>query len=586
MRLFFLKSTPCAVSIVQIMAFLIPVSAAAITRWNGAVSMGDTYVATPTNTSNLFTTDLNIDIKPATKKQLNSRFNVRLNFTESDQERLWNLAPIGNLGVDLAGPAYSFNSAHSNYATVSSTAELVETQVSRAALSFNPQNLPRLGANYSSSTVSSVGRENQSDILSLFTDYNYKLVNFRGGYSAQERSMTAGNPSRSSTLFLGTGGSFMLVPGTTLTCNVDVDQSDNESSQGAVSSSLAKALRTSVTSLLSEWLTLNGNFSQDDTEYDAGGASANNTSRRNMDIGSRLYPVQRLELSSIIGKREFDDVDRARSISYWTVGTSYRDYIGETIEVGANYSHTAESDPDQGDNLRDNFGVNTTMDLTARIAARVNLNVGKSEIAGFVSSGFFDAAGTLVERDEYDDRPVGFIFYDVENNDLYTRISEIEGEWSDPEHKDPVLQQYSVSKTAQFNMILTDKSSMNIAYSSNSNGATVDIVDLGSQTVIGSLWYRPNLRTNYSLTGSVNLPQSGNDSFGTTMTMSYRFFRGHRMSMSYGNRKYADRTTSTFSTSLRFELPKKMGFEIIYSSSELFLDEQADFVRASLSKSF
>src|SRR3990167_6094874 len=74
--------------LVQALLFFFPAPGAAITKWNGTFSMEDTKVTTPGKSSNLFQAGINLDVRPPTKKQISPRLNAKLNFTDSDRERL------------------------------------------------------------------------------------------------------------------------------------------------------------------------------------------------------------------------------------------------------------------------------------------------------------------------------------------------------------------------------------------------------------------------------------------------------------------------------------------------------------------
>ena len=194
--------------------------------------------------------------------------------------------------------------------------------------------------------------------------------------------------------------------------------------------------------------------------------------------------------------------------------------------------------------------------------------------------------GTLVLRDSFDDEQAGFIFYDNVNNELYTKNSIINGDWSDPVHLDPITEQFTVSKTALLNMTPTDKTSLVLSYTSNSSADRLDIAKVGNQSVNSSFTYRPNLRTSYSLTGIASLPQTGDESYAGTLTMAYRFFRDSDMNLSYSRRYFSDNTTDNFSSNFRFSLRKKATLDMTYSTSQILEDDQTHFFSARYSKYF
>jgi hypothetical protein len=575
-------------AMIQLACFIIPGPGKAITRWSGNLFLEDSHVVTQESSSNLFQGGVNLDIRPQTKKNINSRINARAHFREVNDERTWDFSPFGSLGFDITGEAYSFNGQHSNYATLSTTADLVETTVSRSAFMLSPRDLPRIVADYSSSTTITSGEtktETQTDTASLYGDYRYKWLNLRGGYSQQERSIVGGRDLRSDNMFFGTSASHEIVPMTLLSMVADVNQSTNHHVMGPQTTNTGRALGLNINSTPLEWLGLQGNFRRDQNEFDAG-ADITRTVRQQMDFIGRVFPIHRLQLSTTVGNRKFDDVERARSVNYWTLAADFTDRIREEIQIGVNVSRTRESDPHQGDNTRDSLGFNTIMDLTPRIAVRANLNIGRSENPGFASTKAYDASGTLEDRDVYDDRPAGFTFFDTVNNELYTKRSPAHGDWSDPIHFEPITEQFSVSKTLQLNMIPTDKTSFMISFSANSTDENLEILELGNQSINGSFSYRPNLRTSYSLTGSASLIESGNDSYAGITSMAYRFFRNHQMNLSY-RRNFSDLDkTDTFTGVLRFLLRKRISLDLTYSNSQVFRDNQTYFVRARMSKSF
>jgi hypothetical protein len=587
------KTTSCHTLLfaitIQFLYFVLPMPGEAITRWNGHFFLEDTKLVTPEKSSNLFQGGINLDVKPQTKKQISTRINARINFRESDKEWTWDISPFGSLGFDLTGESYSFNVQHSNYATLSATADLVETTVSRAAFILAPRDLPRLVADYSTSTTETSGEmrtESQTDNFSLFGDYRYQWISFRGGYSQQERFSLGEKTSESDAIFLGTGGIYEIMPMTILSGMFDINQSTNHSLRGLQTTSTGKALGLNINSSPLAWLGLIGNFRRDVNDFNSGAAAVSSTIRQHIDLTGRIYPFHNLQLATTVGNRKFDDAERTRSVDYWTVAAAFTDRLREEIQMGVNVSRTNESDPDQGNNTRDNLGVNTIMDLAPGVSLRANLNIGRSENPGFASTRVYDASGTFDDRSAFDDRPAGFTFFDSLNNELYTKKSPTPGDWSEPVPFDPITEQFSVSKTLQLNMIPTDKTSLAFSFSSNFTDEKLDILELGNRSVNSSLSYRPNLRTSYSVTGSASMPHAGNNSYAGTMSMAYRFFRGHQMNLSYRRNFTPLKTTDNFTGGLRFSLRKRTSLDLTYSSAQVFRDEQTYSIRARMSKSF
>jgi len=580
----------------QALLFFFPVSGSAIPKLSGSFSMEDTKVTTPESSSNLFQAGLNFDLVPVMTKRLGLLLNAKINFIDSGKESLWsgswNAAPFGNLGVDLTGDSYGFNMRHSNYATLSANADLVDTKISRAAFSLAPQDLPRLAADYTTTKTTTSGIRNneaQTDTISLFGDYQYEWLNFRGGYSTQE-SFSQGVLSFSSdSIFFGTGGSYEILPQTTLSGDVSLNQSTSQGSRGEQTTNTSKGLSLNLNSSPLEWLGVTGNFRKD--LADSTGTLAvtgTSTGSQTIDVSGRLSPFPSLQFTATLGNRTFDDVALTRSVDYRTVAATFSDRLRDEIQVGLNLSRSAEFDPEQGDNIRDGFSLNSTMDLTPRISARVNFNVGRSENPGFVNTRLFGASGTFADRNLYNDRPVGFTFFDTINNELYTKLVNTNNatDWSLPVHFVLLTEQFTVSKTVQFNMIPTDKTSLALSLAANSNAEKLDLLELGSRTATSSFSYRPNLRTSYSLSGSANLPQTGAASYSTTASMSYRFFRGHQFTGSYSKTFTALKATDNFFGGVSISLFKRISLGLTYGTTQLFSEDQTHLFRATLSKSF
>ncbi len=572
--------------IAGVLLLAIPRQGIAITRWNGVFFVEDTYAEGPEGSNNLFQGGVNLEIRPPTKKQLNAVFNLRLNYTAADGKSLWNFSPIGDLSLHLSGDGYDLNLQHNRFATVTTEAELVETSTSRAGLALFPGNLPSLITSYSTTETIFRNTETQTDSFSLFSDYKYKWMNFRGGYSGQERKSDSQSPLSSYSVFFGLGGSYEIMPRTTLSGDFDINRFVSESTVGAETASVGKAFRVGALTRPAQWLDISGNFTKDITEFESETAAVTSTSTQYADLTAGLYPIPDLRFFVTVGNREFDDIDRKRSVDFNAFGASFLHRLVEKIQLGLNASRTRETDPDQGENTRDSFGLNSVMDLTPRASLRLNLNISRNEAPAFVSTSDFNASGTLPDRALFDDRPAGFTFFDITNNDLYVKLSSVIGDWSAPRHLEPVTETFSVNESVQLNMIPTDKTILILFYSANSSSDKLDLTNIDSQNLNGSLSYQPNRSTSYSLTGTATLPKTGDESYSGTATMAYRFYRGHQASLSYGRSVSAERTSDNTSGSLRLILRKRATLDLIYSISQLFKDEQSSFFRVRYSKSF
>lgn len=566
-----------------------PLRVEAITRVNGNFSLEETYASGPGGSSNLLEGGFNLDIIPQTKKNLRSRFSFPLRFSISDSENAVRSTPVGIFAVDVGGEGYNLNLQYGRTATVSSTAELTDSTISRAALSLMLPDLPRLFSSYSKTESTTGGITTETDAVSLFSDYRYKWVNVRGGYTGTGRSSGNTAPLTSSSILFGIGGNYEIVPRTTLTADYDFNQFTSELSGGGETVTTTNAFRMNADSRPLEWFGVGGNFTKNITAFDSG-----TSDQQFAELTATLYPTYNLRFFTSVGNRAFNDLQQERDVTFTTVGAAFTDRLLEKMLLGVNVSRSYEMDPIQGDNIRDNLGLNLIMDFTPRIAVRASVNVNRNENEEFISAKRFDAAGTLADRDALAADPSrnlqpGFVFFDIVNNDLYTLLVPFDpltspAVWSLPTHL--VTEQFSVSKNIQVNLIPTDKTGLVLSYVSNASSDTLDIAKIGNQSLNGSFTYTPNRRTNYSLSGTTTLPEAGSASYSGTATMSYRFFRRHQMNLSYAQQFSAGRTTDTLSGTLALALRKRTGLDIIFSSSQLFEEDQRYFVKVRFIKSF
>jgi hypothetical protein len=564
---------------------LSPREARALTRWGGSFFAEDTVASSADESTNLFQTGVNLEIRPPVKKKLDTRFNVRLDYTNADGERLWNVSPLGNLGVDLAGDSYILNLQHTRTATVTTAAELVENKTSRFSLSLFPVYWPRMTFSYSTLETSVGGLDSSSDNLSLYGDYRFRWLNTRAGFTRNTRE-TGGTSSSSDALFFGLGGNYEILPLTVLTGDFDISRFSSETTQGSETVTLTKAFRLGLNSRPIEWFGLTGNFTWDTTDADLDTGDLTTTSRY-ADLTGTVYPFYGLRFWTTVGNRTFDDVSGKRSIDFITVGTGWDGRLHEKITLGVLLSRTSETDPEQGDNVRDNLGVNSTMDLTPRTSMRLNLNVTRNEFPTFVSTEGFDASGPLADRVLFDDRPAGFTFFDTDNNDLYTKNSVLPGDWSAPVPVDPPSdERFSTTKSVQLNMRPTDNTSAVLFYTVNNSSDTLDLLGVGSQNFNGSFTWQPNRRTSYGLTGTMSVPESGDTAHAGTAALSYRFLRRHTMSLSYGRRTAGGESSDNISGTLRLALRKRSTLDMTYSAAQVFQEEQTDFFRIRFNHAF
>lgn len=566
--------------IIPVLILISPGSGEAVSRVNGNISVEKVFTSGQQESPEVLTGGVDLEIIPATRK-FRTRFIIPLQFSMVDGETTFNAFPVGNFGVDFTGDMYNINLQYGRFATVSNTAQLTEVSNSRIGFSLFIPELPRVNTSLFRTEVSESGRTSKVDSVTLFSNYQYKWLNFKGGATLSEKSATDSANISSSTFFVGMGGSYEILPRTTIFANYDFNFFSTDTNTG-VSKSITNTFRTGFDSRPVEWLGLAGNYTDSITTHESGP----NDDQQSMGITSKLFLPGKLQISPSVEANSFNDQGKKRDVTTYTLAASYTDQLIDKILLGVNAARSYDRDPSQGTNVRDNFGVNTVMDVTPRFAVRLNINVSRQEDRQFVVERAFDASGILADRVAFDDRQAGFVFFDNVNNDLYTKNSSIIGDWSLPVHVDPpVTEQFNVSKSVQLNMIPTNKTNFILTYTSSASSDRFDFTGIGNQSMSGSLTYTPKRRTMISLFGNASLPEKGTSTYSGTVSVTHTLYRGPQMNVSYGYQSQG-KALNNFSTRFTIPLRKRTFLDLNYSASQFLKDDQSYVLRLRLTKSF
>lgn len=553
----------------------------AVTRVSGNYFLEETRASGPQGSTRLTAGGVNFNIEPQTKKNLHLRFGIPLSFEIRDGERDWRASPIGNFSADMAGEWFTLNLQYGRFVTISSAAQLTETTSRGAAYTLAVPDLPRVSLNYMNIETATAGISSQQDNYSVFSDYRYKWLNFRAGHSASTLSSGGTPPFRYSSLLLGMGGSFEILPLTTLSFDDDFNRSVSGRVGDAETVSTTNTLRVSAASRPTQWLGLGAGFFRSESRFESGSSDQQTT-----DLSASLYPTRTLTLLTSAGNRRFIDGGVRRSVDFTNVGATFSDRMTDTVLLGLSASRAYNTDPSQGKDITDNYGANALMNVAPGITALTALGVSRSENRQFISAKGYDAAGTLAERAQYDDRPAGFTFYDIDHNDLYTKNSLALGDWSLPLHVEPITKRNGVTKNAQVNMTPTDKTSMSISYSSSFSSDELDLSGAGSTSWRGFVTWLPTRRVSISLSGLLSETETGNRTKASSASLSYRFFRGHQMNIIYSRQDSIGQVVETYSGFLGLIMGRRTSMQIVYSTSQPGRENETTFLKAGISQSF
>lgn len=577
-----LRCLICAVFVPSLI-LLSATQAGAFARWSGSYFLQDSYSVAGEESVNLFSAGLNLNVKPATKKMLNTQLTAQFRYTTANGEVLWNASPLGNIHFSLIEPGYALRIENIRQASLNTAAQLVQSNSTTIGLTWQRESLPAVDANWSIHETSSNGREARVDTYSMRTSYQFHWLNFRAGYAMSESQSDGGNRFTSKSYAYGVGGSYPVFPRTTISGDLGFtgNSSSGESSSG-------RSINLGFSSAPLPWINLGGQYNSTMNSLN----TRNTSSTRQFNVGI-LPPLSWLRVSTSAGRQEFNDRGGSRAVDFVTLSATFDRRLRENIDFNTTVSRSWQDDPEQGRNISDSISLNTGMQITPRIFFGASLTVGRSEVPGFVSGQEPqkpDASGPFADRSLYDTKPAGFIFLDTDNRVLYIRDPFSPTGWSDPTPYEPPpdrIERFSISKSARFSARITDRSAFSILYAANASGEKLDLLAAENERLSGSLSYRGNARTNYSLSGSASFSERGSTSYGASASITYVFLHGHRMDLNYGVQFPEDKKSSdSFSANFTASLGRRGAFRLTYSTSQLFEREQSTFVKASFNRNF
>ena len=568
------------------LVFAAPAGAASL--WTGRFFIDGTRVTNPETESNLLKSGVVLSVTPPVKYGLNFRINARLDYAYANGEDVLNFLPLGFLSMDLSKETWSASLQHQRSITITTAAQLVENLSSRLAFNYFARNGLRLQTSLSRLETDADGRGTSvRDQFFLFANYPWRWFTFRSGYNQQVRRSDGGQSITSKNLQFGVALNAQILPRTSLVGDIDLNRFASDTTSGFETNTARQALRLGLNSRPLRWFGVDANYSRDNTDFDSQAVEDGTNFSRFVNATATLYPAPALRFWTTLGNRLFDDQFTRRDIDFWTLASSWNPRVTRTIRFDFLLSRTIETDPLQGDNIRTAFVSNSTFELVPLTTLRWNLNITRNEVPSFQTTESPDAAGPLTDRVLYDAEPAGFTFLDTDNLDLYTKNSATIADWSAPVRIEPtVTEPYFVNRNVQLRSTLTRKLSLVLFYGATSSSEQLELTRIEGYNVRGTLAYRPNRRTGYTLTSTSSHPEFTDASRTTILTFTYSSLRGHRLNLNFGGREFADDVDYTFSGNLRLDLRRRNALEITYSSARFLSDLQSDFLRVRYTRSF
>lgn len=568
---------------IALMILLIPREGEASTRFSRNLSLLSS-IGSGGNQPLLLEAGLNVQVIPAIRK-INTTINIPFRFTYTAAGGKSDFKPLAT-GVysidlsDLSGEYYNVNLQYGRFLVVNNDSQLTDNTIMQAGLSVKQTQLPGFSI-YLTKTESSVnGKTTSAETTSLLTNYGYNFKYLGTDFSAAY-SLTKSLPANELThgLDFTVARTTEIFPSTSMTVVYNFGRSIRDSNNPDLesSSSTTHIFNARLNSTPVEWLNLNANYHQ---------SISDSTSAKNNQQTTELTPsflvFPSFKISPSAGLRSFDDAGKRRNITFYGISGDYSVAMQEKVLLAMRGSRFYESDPGQGDDARDNFGLNSVIDLLPGVAVRLGVDITRRDNANFVNTKFFDAAGTLAARDNLasfasnNKLNSGFVFFDTINNDLYTLIDPATATsaavWSAPAHFEPTKEEFTVAKNLQISMIPTERSNISLTYTSSAQSGRLDMIKAGSQTVSGAFTYYPNRRTSFNLSGTASFPEGSKNSFSTVTGLSYNFFKGQRMNLNFAYPTGDKEGTLSGGFSIPFRKKTQLGFN--YSITDLLGDNQ------------
>lgn len=585
----------CILMTIALMILSIPSEGETSTRVNGNYSLLSSF-GTGENEPLLIDSGVNLQVIPAIRK-INTTLNIPFRFTYTAAGGKSDFKPLAT-GVysidlsDLSGEYYNVNLQYGRFLVVNNDAQLTDTTIMQAGLSVRETQLPGFSINLTKTESTVAGKTTSTETTSFLTNYGYSFkylgTDFSTGYS-----LTKSLPADE----LAHGFNFRVArtteifPSTNLSVVYDFIRSIRKSNNPNVedSSTTTHSANAVLNSTPIEWLNLNTSYHLSSSD-----STSTKNDQQSLEITPSFLVVPRFRISPSVGYRAFDDAGKRRSITFYGISGDYSVALQEKVLLGMRGSRFYEADPGQGKNAKDDFGLNSVIDLLPGVAVRLGVDITRRDNASFVNTKFFDASGTLAERDNLasftsnNKLKSGFVFFDTANNDLYTLIDPATATsaavWSAPAHFEPTREEFTVAKNLQINMIPTERSNVSLTYTSSAQSGRLDMIKAGSQTLSGAFTYYPNRRTSFNLSGTASFPEGTQSSFSVVTGISYNFFKGQRMNLSFAY-PTGDKQ-GTLSGGFNIPLRKRTQLGINYSIANFLADKQDYLVTFNLSRSF
>lgn len=583
---FSLDYVPCYLASAVLVIMAAPSEGEASTKVSGNFSL-QSAISSEGNRPMLLESGVNLQLIPALRK-VNTRINIPLRFTYTSTSEEAQLSPTGNFGVDMTGESYNLNLQYGRFISVSNQAELTDSRIYQAGLSLMPAELPKLFATVSRTESTTSGKATGADTATVFANYNYWRTDFSTGYTITKFTPT---DQLASTVNFRLARVTEIVRSTTLATAYDFSHfvtDYNNTGQENITST-THTFNIGLNSTPIEWLNLNANYYLSNAD-----SSATKSNQQVIELTPSFLLLPNLKFSPSTGIRSFDDAGRRRNVRFYGAAADYSASLQEKILLGLHLSRFYENDPEQGQDIRDKFGLNSVLDLFPGVAVRFNFDILRRDNAEFVNTRFFDASGTLAERDALaafgssSNLTSGYIFFDSVLNDLYTLIDPATAStaavWSAPVHFEPIRAEFTVTKNIKINMIPTERTTLSLDYTSSAQSDRLDVSKIGSQTINGAFTYMPNRRTNINLSGTASYPEGETRRYSVVGGVSYYFLRGQNLNLSFSY-PTGDKGGTLFG-GFSIPLRKRANFGITYSISKFLANEQNYYVNFILTKSF
>jgi len=455
------------------------------------------------------------------------------------QETNRSFAPRGLM--NLSGKDYTLNVTHGivrNFDPLTGERSSRDTDI---GLNMTPDKMLPLQLNYTEnkSLVSSIVTKNKN--WSAGSDADLGSIHLSGGYLRQENSSSQqGGLSENRSGFGEAAATWNLWRETFLHASYDFSDSRG-SAKLSHTANKARTLSFLINSVPYDWLNLSGSYVgdfSDGTTSSGGRRSGFSQDETTADLTVQITPAEWCSLSAHQGRTRNEQNGELRISKLTALSISASGEIMENIDGVFNLSRSINDDSEQGRSVSTSAFITGNMILNPEITLRINSGLTKNEIpreSGVPTAGPGNyATSTHVDL------------------------------WSSP----------------------TEKTTLSVNYTASATRDHPFFFGRDDQSIGGTLSLLAKKNVIYNLSVFRHFPSGGEASSSYNGSLSYRFYKGSHMTLSYEESVSPGNRNGSVSGNFVIVLPKQTSLLINYNLAGLSTEEKTTSLGVQFSKPF